>query len=127
MASSYSGSLNVPAASCLSSAAFTSGGSSSRSRFASSTHWTMLAGELAMVTDATPAGCVSMYSIASMPPHDWPRRWIRSRPRAARTASTSSVKVLTVHSSGRDSADARQAAADLVVEDHPPAGRARSP
>lgn len=46
------------------------------------------------------AGRVSAYSIASMPPQDWPSKWTRSSPRAVRTTPSSSTKSPTVHSDG---------------------------
>ncbi len=67
----------------------TSGGRSARRRPVSATHIGMLAGELAMVPETTPAGRRTRYSMSSMPPQDWPRMWTRSRPSASRTASTS--------------------------------------
>ncbi len=40
--------------------------------------------ELAIVKLATPSGCRIIYSIASIPPHDCPNKWMRSNPSAAR-------------------------------------------
>ncbi len=45
-------------------------------------------------------GCVSAYSMPSMPPHDCPRIWTWSRPSAVRTTPSSSTKRGTVHREG---------------------------
>jgi hypothetical protein len=97
MASSYSGLSVVPASSCFSSVAWTSGGSSSRSRFTSFIHSGTLAGELSTIRLASPHGWPMAYSIPSIPPHEWPNTWTRSRPSASRTAWTSSTYSSGVH------------------------------
>ena len=55
----------------------------------------MLAGEDERTRLARPAGRVSAYSIASIPPQDEPNRWIRSSSRASLTACTSPTKSST--------------------------------
>ena len=58
----------------------------------------MLAGEELITRLARPLGFVSVYSIASMPPHDEPNRCVRSSPSAWRTTPTSSTNVSMFHS-----------------------------
>ena len=57
----------------------------------SAIHWGMLAGELARMRLARPSGWVRAYSMASiLLPHEWPRRWMWSRPSSWRTVASSS-------------------------------------
>ena len=65
----------VPAFSWRFSASWICCGMSLRKRFASLTHSSIEAGELAMVSDFRPAGRVMPNSAASMPPQHWPSTW----------------------------------------------------
>ena len=111
----------MPFASCSSRTPCVSSGSSRRRRPVSASHSGMLAGEEERTRLARPAGCVSAYSIASIPPQDEPNRWMRSRPRASRIAWTSADEQLDRPEVG-GLLDPGAAAADLVVEDDPAAG-----
>ena len=64
-----------------------SAGSSRRRRFASSAQTGMLAGEEERRRLWRPAGSVSAYSMASIPPQEEPNRWMWWRPSASRTAA----------------------------------------
>src|SRR5215208_1238001 len=60
----------------------------------------LLAGELARMRLARPAGWVRAYSMASILPQEWPRRWMWSSPSSRRTVESSSRKNSTLHSEG---------------------------
>jgi hypothetical protein len=66
------GGLVVALASYLSITARTSAGSAARSVFAYASYEGMLAVMFEMTRPLRPAGYLSAYSIASMPPQDWP-------------------------------------------------------
>ena len=119
---SYSGSSQVPAASCRSSTSMTSAGRAARWRAVSATQSGMLAGELAIVAETTPRGWRTRYSMSSMPPQLWPRMWTAVQ--AQRLAHGIDLAHVEVDGPARRIVRlVGVAAALLVVEDHPPAGR----
>ena len=81
------------------STSWVSGGSWARNSAAAAIQSSIDAGELQIVSDASPEGCRTAISALSMPPQDWPSRWYSLMPSAPRTVWNSSTNSSGVQNS----------------------------
>src|SRR6266571_5298021 len=116
MAHWYSGQEKYPPASWLSSTSRTGLSRSARSSAQSAIQRDTLGGELLRIRLASSGRRSRVYCRASQPPQELPNRCSRSSPSAARTTASSSTNRPVVHR------PVGPAAAELIVEDHRPAG-----